>query len=146
MKDIIKKILTEEKQKVDLTSTISSMGLFSFLETVGLSYDEIVEQYGDGFLNRDVMVNFIKEFVDYYYGKNIGTEINPILISNDDDTLKQIEFVTSDYVIVVEYKIFVFDEWMEHSSEYDLSYGDLDDYIISELFVIFMDIYEHSEK
>ena len=144
MKDIIKKILTEEKQKVDLTSTISSMGLFSFLETVGLSYDEIVEQYGDGFLSRDVMISFIKEFVDYYYGKYIGTEIYPITISNDDDILKQLEYVTSVYVIVVEYKII--DEWMEHSSEYDLPYGDLDDNIISELFVIFMDIYEHSEK
>lgn len=143
MKDIIKKILTEEKQKkVDLTYTISSMGLFSFLKTVGLSYDEIVEQYGDGFLSRDVMISFIKEFVDYYYGKNMGTEIYPIIISNDDDILKQVEFVTSDYVIVVEYKII--DEWMEHSSEYDLTYGDLDDNIISELFVIFMDIYEHS--
>ena len=133
MKDIIKKILSEEKQKVNLTSTISSMGLFSFLETVDISYNDIVSIYGDGFLSKDVIIKFIKDYLtDEHNGKYGAMSISPLMFNLGDDKMESIGFITNEYVVVTTYKT---DEgYMDEIDKSYYRYQNIDLGVLREIF------------
>ena len=119
MKDIIKKILTEETNKKDMIySTIRSMGLYTFLETVDTSYKNIVSIYGDGFLSKDVIIKFIKDYLtDEHNGKYGAMSISPVMFNLGEVKMKSINFITNEYVVVTTYKT---DEG--YMDEIDISY------------------------
>ena len=106
MKDIIKKILTEETNKKDMIySTIRSMGLYTFLETVDISYNDIVSIYGDGFLSKDVIIKFIKDYLtDEHTGKYGARSISPVMFNLGEVKMKSINYITNEYVVVTTYK------------------------------------------
>lgn len=144
MKDIIKKILTEEKNKYDVLPIIRNIGLYDFLETTEISWVKLISEYGFDFLDSDIMIGFIKDFIKDYYSDENGTEIEPITISESDEFIETIEYITDKNVYIQEYQIF--GDFPEYSGEYSQPYEKLNNDVIIELFDLVMDIYQYVDK
>ena len=144
MKDIIKKILTEEKNKYDVLPIIRNIGLYGFLETTEISWVKLISEYGFDFLDSDIMIGFIKDLIKDYYSDENGTEIEPITISESDEFIETIEYITDKNVYIEEYQIF--GDFPEYSGEYTQPYEKLNNDVIIELFDLVMDIYQYVDK
>ena len=90
------------------------------------------------------MIGFIKDLIKDYYSDENGTEIEPITISESDEFIETIEYITDKNVYIQEYQIF--GDFPEYSGEYSLPYEKLNNDVIIELFDLVMDIYQYVDK
>ena len=150
MKDLIQKIIKESKHKSDegkfrdrIVTQIEKLGLFEVLEVLSLSYTKLFGLgIGPEYLTRKIKQEFIQDyFKDLGYGVGLPEiDEDPIFYSQNGKLYREIYYLGASKVGIV-----VWDrESGDAEGEYGVSYHNLSDDMIDEIFDIVIQLYDNN--
>jgi hypothetical protein len=137
----IRRILIEETSIGEkMKKQIDRLGLYQFMEITGLSWAQIVSVIGVEFLSYKMMADFIPSALN-----DVGTfflseyNMDPILYNSNDSEVREISFLGVNGPIVDVWSGYNFET---HEGEFRVSYYNLSDDILEQVFNIVMEVYE----
>lgn len=130
----IQSLLTENKEEI-IKNMIDKHGLNHVIKLMG-GYDSVLNILGNEYFTDDIKIKYVKDKVNDLcdnYGGGVGlAEINepPIFYGENEDTLKQIEYLGKNFVYVDVYK----HNGENHTGDFSVTYDTLPTQVLDELF------------
>lgn len=139
-----KQYIKENKLKESLVSQIETNGLMSVLKITRFTPAKLFSVIGLDWVNRKIMIKFIKDFVN-----NVGwgfglSEIDkdPIFYNSNDEEYREITYLGRNNVGI---DVWGGDNFFENLGEFWVDYEALSDKILTEIFDILINHYEEAD-
>jgi hypothetical protein len=137
---VYKQIILENKLKDSLVNQIETNGVMSVLKITRFTFTKLVSIIGLDWVNRKIMIKFIKDFVDdggWGFGLS-EIDKDPIFYDSNNEEYREITYIGKTRVTVDVYS----DDFSEHLGEFSIEYEALSDKILTEIFDTLINIYE----
>jgi len=131
----INKLISEDRKDETIKTMIDKYGLNHVVKLIG-GYDTVLNILGNEYFTDDIKLKYVKDKVNDLsdnYGGGVGlAEINepPIFYGENEDTLKQIEYLGKNFVYVDVYK----GNGEIHTGDFSVTYEALPTQVLDELF------------
>jgi hypothetical protein len=135
----INKLISEDRKNETIKTMIDKHGLNHVVKLIG-GYDLVLNILGNEYFTDDIKIKYVKDKVNDLcdeYGGGVGlTEIgeSPIFYGENEDTLKQIEYLGKNFVYVDVYK----GNGESYTGDFSVRYDDLPTQVLDELFRVLL--------
>jgi hypothetical protein len=135
----INKLISEDRKDETIKTMIDKYGLNHVVKLIG-GYDTVLNILGNEYFTDDIKIKYVKDKVNDLsdnYGGGVGlAEIgeSPIFYGENEDTLKQIEYLGKNFVYVDVYK----GNGESYIGDFSVTYDTLPTQVLDELFRVLL--------
>lgn len=135
----INKLISEDRKDETIKTMIDKYGLNHVVKLIG-GYDTVLNILGNEYFTDDIKIKYVKDKVNDLsdnYGGGVGlAEIgeSPIFYGENEDTLKQIEYLGKNFVYVDVYK----GNGESYTGDFSVTYDTLPTQVLDELFRVLL--------
>lgn len=139
----MKYIIKEEVLKNKLIKTIDKLGLLNTMKFTGLSWAKLISVIGTEFLTNKIMVEFITQAITEVgpFGL-VEVDEDPIFYNQNSEEFREIAYLGTIKVVV---DVWSGPNFNKHEGEFGVSYHNLSDHILEQVFDIVMKVYEENK-
>lgn len=136
-------IIKEEVLKNKLIKTIDEKGLLNTMKYTGLSWAKLTSLIGMDFITNEIMVDFITQVMREIEPFGLS-EVNedPIFYNQNSEEVREITYLGTIKVVV---DVWSGPDFNEHEGEFGVSYHNLSDHILEQVFDVIMKVYEENK-
>jgi hypothetical protein len=135
----INTLISEDRKDETIKTMIDKYGLNHVVKLIG-GYDTVLNILGNEYFTDDIKIKYVKDKVNDLsdnYGGGVGlAEIgeSPIFYGENEDTLKQIEYLGKNFVYVDVYK----GNGESYTGDFSVTYDTLPTQVLDELFRVLL--------
>jgi hypothetical protein len=135
----INTLISEDRKNETIKTMIDKHGLNHVVKLIG-GYDMVLNILGNEYFTDDIKIKYVKDKVNDLsdnYGGGVGlAEIgeSPIFYGENEDTLKQIEYLGKNFVYVDVYK----GNGESYTGDFSVTYDTLPTQVLDELFRVLL--------
>jgi len=139
----MKYIINEEVLKNKLIKTIDKLGLLNTMKFTGLSWVKLTSLIGMDFITNKIMVEFITQAItEVGPFRLVEIDEDPIFYNQNSEEFREIVYLGTIKVVV---DVWSGPNFSKHEGQFGVSYHNLSDHILEQVFDIVMKVYEENK-